>query len=169
MSRPKHQPEPAPADKGWEILAGAGMLALVLLPVLYYNDLPAQIPIHFNIHGKPDGFGSREFIWLLPVIGAALYAGMSFLERRPHKLNFQGKITEENAEDQYRLASRMIRIFKTIGVCNFAFINFIIINISLGKAEGLGPFFLPVFLIITLVPIIWYFWSSSQKPEKDGS
>ena len=47
-------------------------LGLVLLPFAYalylYPTLPNKIPMHFNINGEVDGWGSRESIYLLPSI-----------------------------------------------------------------------------------------------------
>jgi uncharacterized membrane protein len=33
-----------------------------------YDALPETIPIHFNFEGKPDGFGSKDSIYLAPLI-----------------------------------------------------------------------------------------------------
>jgi uncharacterized membrane protein len=47
-------------------------LGLVLLPFAYalylYPTLPNKIPMHFNINGEVDGWGSKESIYLLPAI-----------------------------------------------------------------------------------------------------
>jgi len=44
----------------------------VILPFVYafylYPTLPAKIPMHFNLNGEVDGWGSRESIYLLPCI-----------------------------------------------------------------------------------------------------
>ena len=42
------------------------------MPLFYamnvYDALPETIPIHFNFEGKPDGFGSKDTIYLAPII-----------------------------------------------------------------------------------------------------
>ena len=47
-------------------------LGLVLLPFAYalylYPTLPNKIPMHFNLKGEVDGWGSKESIYLLPAI-----------------------------------------------------------------------------------------------------
>ena len=49
-------------------------IGLVILPFVYafylYPTLPAKIPMHFNMNGEVDGWGSRESIYLLPSIMA---------------------------------------------------------------------------------------------------
>ena len=47
-------------------------IGLVLIPFAYaiylYPTLPNKIPMHFNLKGEVDGWGSRESIYLLPAI-----------------------------------------------------------------------------------------------------
>ena len=47
-------------------------LGLALLPFAYalylYPTLPNKIPMHFNLKGEVDGWGSKESIYLLPAI-----------------------------------------------------------------------------------------------------
>ena len=47
-------------------------LGLAVLPFVYafylYPTLPNKIPMHFNLKGEVDGWGSRESIYLLPAI-----------------------------------------------------------------------------------------------------
>jgi uncharacterized membrane protein len=48
------------------------VLVLIALPFAYalylYPSLPSRIPIHFNLKGEADGWGSRESIFLSPAI-----------------------------------------------------------------------------------------------------
>jgi uncharacterized membrane protein len=47
-------------------------LLILSMPLFYamhvYDALPETIPIHFNFEGKPDGFGSKDSIYLAPII-----------------------------------------------------------------------------------------------------
>lgn len=47
-------------------------IGLVLIPFAYaiylYPTLPYKIPMHFNLNGEVDGWGSKESIYLLPAI-----------------------------------------------------------------------------------------------------
>lgn len=48
------------------------VLILIAIPFFYayylYPNLPYKIPIHFNIEGEVDGWGSRESIFLMPFV-----------------------------------------------------------------------------------------------------
>lgn len=51
-------------------------LLILSMPLFYamyvYDALPETIPIHFNYEGKPDGFGSKDAIYLAPIILGAV-------------------------------------------------------------------------------------------------
>ena len=120
------------------------------------KNLPERIPTHFNIAGEPDGYGSKSTLWILPVTAVIMYIGMTILELFPHIYNYPVEITPENAVRQYRIATRLIRILKTIIAILFSFLSYQTIKTALGITGGLGKVFLPVSLLITFGVIIIY-------------
>lgn len=52
------------------------LLLLVAVPFAYlgaiWNDLPEQVPLHWNLHGEVDRWGSRSELWLIPVVTTLL-------------------------------------------------------------------------------------------------
>lgn len=48
------------------------IVCIVLLPFLYlayfWQQLPAQVPIHWNAQGEIDRFGSKATLWLIPIL-----------------------------------------------------------------------------------------------------
>ena len=70
-----------------------------------------------------------------------------FIKKIPHTFNYGVKITEENAEAQYRIALRLMHSLNAIIMISFAYINYSTIQIALAKATGLGSAFTPVFLL----------------------
>ncbi|MBE5821743.1 MAG: DUF1648 domain-containing protein [Clostridiales bacterium] len=55
----------------WKVLIITSILCLlpILVGVYYYDALPNEVPIHFNINNEPDNYGSKEFaIFGLPII-----------------------------------------------------------------------------------------------------
>ena len=70
-----------------ERTSGAGWLPFILLlPALlyvgfWYDRLPAVVPVHFNIQGTADGYGSKQVLLLLPLLGLVFAsAGLWFLK-----------------------------------------------------------------------------------------
>jgi uncharacterized membrane protein len=154
--RPRITIKRSMADWITDIIAFSFLVILIALPIIYSGSLPDKIPVHFNAAGEVDGYGSRATLWMLPVIGFIMYAGMTVLEFFPHIYNYPVEITEENAATQYRLATRLIRILKTVILLIFSFISYKTIDTGLGKTVGLGKAFLPVFLLVTFGTIAVY-------------
>ena len=162
MSRPKIDIKWETSDYLIEELALAGLVALIVVPVYYYFQLPDQVPIHFGIDGKADAYGSKTMIWLLPLIGGILYIMMTVTNRYPHIFNYPVKINEGNAYNQYKNATRLIRILKAIITVSFAYIIYAQIQSAQGNQSGLGNYFIPVFLVIILSNTGYYLYKSSR-------
>lgn len=156
MPRPKIKIHLDPIDKMIESIGLVALAVLVLLPIFNFNVLPDTLPTHFNAAGTADGFGDKNSIWVLPILGLVLYLGMGLLNRYPQIFNYPVKITPENAEGQYRLATRMMRIIKIIIVIAFAYIVHASIRNALDLNNGLGGYFLPIFLL-SIFGTITYF------------
>lgn len=67
------------------------LIVLTILPILYLflncNQLPESMPIHFDVHGDPNGYGSRWVYFWLPV---GLYFLMLVLPKiDPRKANYE--------------------------------------------------------------------------------
>jgi hypothetical protein len=71
---------------------------VMAIPWIYltivWNDLPATIPTHFGLSGKPDAFGPKDQIILLPAVFSALAIGIYFLLRNIHKIDPKRKYAE---------------------------------------------------------------------------
>ena len=141
----------------FEFIAFALIVIHILLLVFYYSDLPGTIPTHFNGAGDPDGYGSKTTLFLIPAFSVFIYLSLTIAAFFPHIYNFPVKITEQNAEIQYRLAIRFLRAIKVLVLLMFAFINYRTVLIALGSTTGLGVVFLPVFLLLFFGVIALYF------------
>ena len=135
---------------GWIILS----LLWVIL-ILKFTNIPDTIPIHYSVTGKPDSFGNKTTIFLLPILGTILFAGMTILNNYPHVFNYPTKITNQNAERQYTIATKLIRYLKFIIVLTFSFIVFMTFQKVNDKLSGLGIWFIPVFIGLIYIPLIY--------------
>jgi len=168
MSRPNIKVKLQSFDHVVEAMGIIALIVLIALPFVYYSDLPDIIPSHFGASGKADGFSNKKFIWLLPILGTVMYYGMYRLNQYPHLFNFPQKVTEENAERLYTTASRMIRVLNVSIVCVFAIITHATIQTALEKQNGLGSWFIPVFLIFTF-GMTFYFLYQTTKTSQSNS
>ena len=159
-----------PLTKGdWitEFIGFVFLVFLFILPLRYIPDLPARIPAHFDVAGAPDGYGGKNTLWILPAIGFFLWLLMTVLSRFPHIFNYSVNITAGNAETQYRLATGMMRILKTVILVMFSFISYKTIRTATGNAAGLGRVFLPVMITVTFTVVIVYIVRSLRAKNQD--
>jgi len=60
-----------------------------------YSNLPETIAVHFDSAGNPDGFGSKNSIWLAPSFFTVLCLGLIVSAKYPEQLNFTKKKISE--------------------------------------------------------------------------
>ncbi|WP_291783537.1 DUF1648 domain-containing protein [Cecembia sp.] len=153
-----------------KIMEGLGFLALVLLlalPIYYYPELPDRVPRHYDASGQVTAYGGKGMIWMMPIMGLITYTGLFFLNKVPHIFNYPTAITPENAEKQYRGATRMMRTLNLVIVFTFLFLTFSTIQTSLGLQEGLNEFFMGISIgLLTGVILIYLVWSIKTKGKQ---
>ncbi|MBL7137312.1 MAG: DUF1648 domain-containing protein [Bacteroidales bacterium] len=157
LPRPIIRPEMGPADLILEILAIVSLLGFIGFTLYFISRLPDSVPTHFDASGKPDDFGSKASLWMLPVVALVLYAILSLVSRIPEKFNYPVKITQANARRQYTLGVRLIRCLKLAMILMFFFISYKTVMVAQANSGGLGIWFFPVLIGIILIPIIIYF------------
>ncbi len=138
------------------------LIVSVILLMVNYQQLPTTIPIHFNARGEVDGVGEKYTLYILVLIQIILFVGLNFLSKKPHLYNYPVPITDENKVRQYQLASRFIRVLNLFISLTFLVIIYETISVALEKSNGLGEWFLPLFLGFIFGPILIY-WIQARK------
>lgn len=151
-------------DKVLEAGSVLTILALIVIPLAYYHDLPAKVPTHYNFEGLPDDWGAKVSIWALPVIGMILYIGLTLLNRfvvmKPDQKSLPGK-SEPIAREKILTLMQSLKLL--LGLA-FAYVVWMTVKIALGDAQGLGAWYLPTFIVlITFLPIFFLIGGSRKK------
>lgn len=128
-------------------------ITVVVYLIMQYPSLPDQVPGHYDAAGTVDRWGSKAEMWILPLVGAGLWVLMTIVERYPHTFNYIN-LRPDNIEEQYKNGQMMINVLKNESVLLFTFLIFQGIRVAKGVAEGLGNFFMPVFLFVILGSMI---------------
>ena len=142
-------------------LIGIGLLGLITMAIvtfMYFEQLPDTIPTHFNASGEPDSYGDKSTLWFILLVTAAIYFILLLINRAPHIVNYSVPITPENAAAQYQNLQRLNRAMGAIITLCFAYIQYAIIQMSLGNRESLGLWFALVFvgLIFAVIGFFLY-------------
>jgi len=148
--------KPGRIDILFESAGIIGLVFLILVPLFYYPAMPDQIPTHFGIKGFADGWGPKTTIWLLPVIGFIIYAGLSVLNFFLIRSSPSGKLDPTTEIKQKKGVYTLLQFLKAALSVSFAYIVYASIQVSFANQDGIGQWFLPVFIVVlTVVPIIF--------------
>jgi uncharacterized membrane protein len=121
-------------------IASAGSL------VIQWSSIPDTVPIHFNTAGEPDGWGSKNHLWILLVVGLITWILLTIIEKFPHIYNYLF-LTAENAEQQYKNARLMINVLKNEILIFFVYMSWVSGQIANGNNNNLSLWDLPIFII----------------------
>lgn len=112
--------------------------------IFFWNQIPDQIPGHYDGAGNIDRWGDKAELWTTPVISLILYAGISVLEKFPGVWNTGVKVTPENQDRVYSTLQNMISTVKLVMLSNFT-----CLTAFSAFAMPLPVWFLPVTLLLT--------------------
>jgi uncharacterized membrane protein len=152
-----------PFDRSVEVLGLLLLIGFWIFTVKFYPLLPEIIPTHFGGGGEPDGFGSKATILGLPIVSTVLYVMLSIFSRYPHKMNYSTTITAENAEVQYRIMTRMIRVLKVFILLIFWILDYKTVQIALDWPDVLGKWFLLLLFTLLFAPIFYFLIQLSKN------
>lgn len=132
------------------VMAALGLLALLIVTLYWWEQLPAIIPTHFGFDGKPNGYGPRETFFWLPGILLVMLALFAALSRYPWLFNFPVAITQENAARQYQRGRTLLAALGALLAWFFTLLQW---ELALA-AKGIDNFLTngnPVFIILFIV------------------
>ncbi len=156
QKRPKYKIELTNSDLVIEIVGVLLLIGNWILIAMVINDLPAQIPTHFNLAGKPDAYSGKHAIIVLPIISSIIFIGLTFLNKYPHVFNYPVTITVDNAERQYTVVTKMMRNLKTAVVLLFSLILLQTVKIALGYSQNLSKYFILFTIAIIFLPTVFF-------------
>lgn len=104
------------------------VLGLIAIPFFYayylYPNLPNKIPIHFNIQGEVDRWGSQESIFLMPFVMGLVSLFAFFTLANIKKIDPKRYVNADN------------EVFKILGIFTVLFLTFISLAILYGTAHN---------------------------------
>ena len=130
-----------------ELVIGIGIVLVFILLASKWQQIPNTVPTHFSASGIVDSWGNKWSLLALPCVEVVLYVILTIISRFPHTFNFPWPITEDNALRQYRIGRLMMISLKAETVWLFTYLEWQSVQVSIGKAMGLGIAFLPITIL----------------------
>jgi len=129
-----------------------------------YATLPDTIPTHFNAAGEVDGHGSKNTVFLLPIISFLIVAGLIFAARFPHRFNYPTAITRENAAFEYKKAQVLLRVMSALSSLLMLALTWSIVQAVHSQTDNLDVWFWILVAAIVIAPMVVMFWRKRQAP-----
>jgi|SRR5690606_143760 uncharacterized membrane protein len=138
---------------------------LIVVGVLFtiigvWSNIPERIPIHYGFSGEADNYGNKSMLIILLVVITTVYASV-LLSSKLQKSHF----LSDNDEKGIKLYKndRLMRIFIGLeSVIIMAVIEIKTILISLGKAENLGNYTVPLIIALIFFTILFFYLRSRK-------
>lgn len=154
-------PPATPLQRAFEALAALGLVACVLPLAVFWKQLPDIVPVHFGFDGQPDSGGGRGTFVFVAALGVIFYAWFTFLPRIALKLE----------KDPRKKTPLMVARLGTLLAGIKAFSTLIIawtlwgaIQVSLGRADGLGTWVVPViFAFVVILVVVAIRWARNPR------
>ncbi|MEM9835368.1 MAG: DUF1648 domain-containing protein [Bacteroidota bacterium] len=134
-----------PTKDSLHYAATAALFLLWVITLVYFPDLPEEIPIHYNNRGEADGYGSRFTSLILPSLGTLIYFIMPLATKLPKNLN-TGNWPNPSNPEQEQLSEELLLSLRTFLLVGITYLNWAGMRTALGQQAGLGEWFTPVFL-----------------------
>ena len=127
------------------------LVGMTLFLIVNWKNIPEQVPMHYDWAGNIDRWGSKNELFLLPIMDWGMYLLISGFECFPKIWNTGVSVTEENVGRVYRALKYMMKSLKVIVI-----LDFLVMTLCAAMSLPLPGWFLPVVLILTFGDII--FW-----------
>ena len=144
-----------------EIVGLLLMIGLIVFVCIRWNQLPGQIPGHYNVMGEVDRWGSKSEIIVLPIMSALLYTFLTVMCFLPQAWGVPVKITDLNREAVYS-CTRSLLIFIKIEILGI----FFYLTYYMATALSLPAYFIPVILLVLIGTAIYFVIGICQIGKK---
>lgn len=127
-----------------EIITLMVLVAMVLTILIAWRELPEEVPVHYNFKGIADGWGSKNTLLVIPIIGVVMVVGIFILSRLPKLWNMAVTPGKNTKEQLYTSTKNMIACLNLEVSLVFFYLTY-----SMDQST-LSPYFLPVELVVIL-------------------
>ena len=143
------------ADKISEVFSLLFVLAGILVVAFSLPGLPDIVPVHFDIKGEPNRFGSKYELWIGVGVSLLLYMIFSLISSRPHLYNYPSQ--KNDLESQYRLGSKMVRSLKVWMLLFILVVNYVVVQSAHTSSAKSAPWLIASVFAIIAAHLIYFF------------
>jgi hypothetical protein len=149
-------------SRAWERISLAILVFGPIVLAANWQQLPAQVPLHYGLLGNPDSWGPKETLLILPLVSLFSYAMFSYGQRHPERSNVPWKINDLNRAQIYSMVKQLLTWEKLAMVSLFSYLQVAGVMIAKKEMDGLGAWFGPITLLAVFGPIVLFIVSGKK-------
>lgn len=142
------------------------LIAIVNLAYATYSftNLPNTIPIHFDIDGKPNGWGEKYTFFFIPLINLALVGFMATVRKNPFSyLNLPIRLSSNNLKERVKLGRELLDLISICISTLFFFIELDIVKSSQNPLSSNSIFFIIISIVASILGLAAYYTNKINK------
>lgn len=143
--------------KAGEITALVALSGILTVVAAAWSQLPARVPVHFDLWGRPDRWGGKEFFVIFGGLAVFVYASLFVVQGKPQWVNIPFRV-DRNDPEVRKLLVEMISVLKASILLVLLGIVVGAVEVAMGNADGLGLWMLPVVLMLAIGPTVVYLY-----------
>lgn len=142
-------------------------LGLLFFAWRMYTQMPETVPMRYTENNEIAHYGSRSWIFALPVLLLFLQMVLNRYARRPNLHQFPVQVTDQNRAKLYRLSILMVRIYQVLIAGLFGYV--MVVRIQAMQQFTPVPAFMPYLVIAVISVPGLYFYARMKKSAVDSS
>lgn len=141
------------------------LIFIWIYTIINFKNFPETIPIHYDLTGNPDGFGSRNTEWFLNIVATAMFIMLFTMSKKPNDplLNIPKNIKENPILTEFVVSILLLIIMMIFGVISYeSTLN------ALGKTKGLSSVtnYLLGLMVLGIILMLIYSYRLSKKAKQ---
>jgi len=138
-----------------EILSLTILIGSFIYLLVNWGLIPDKVPTHFGFSGKPDAWGQKTSLWILPSINLLIWVVLTVASRSPSLLNIPFTIDRNHPVIQRILVNFSI-VLKLIINTILGYITVQSARVAMASADGMGNVFILASILILALVMIFY-------------
>lgn len=126
------------------------LVSMFGIVIINWNQIPDEIPLHYDALGNPNRWGDKAELWLLPIIALVLHGFLSLVGHFPSMWNMPCDVKKEKQQAIYQCTYGMLQIINTMLLVMFLYATMV----SMFNWQ-LPSWYLFVMLAFIFIPLIW--------------
>ncbi|BCL83068.1 membrane protein [Ktedonobacteria bacterium brp13] len=156
--------QPGKPNKALLLLPVLLFVIMVVIAIVRYTALPAQVPTHFGLNGEPDRWSSRlTAVIMMPAIGACMTALLIWISLAVTRARQQIEPSNPQADIQYQRKVRQLMRNMILWIATFVNLTFLLVELNITlvlptNTDNMSLLLLlsPTLLIIVLLAVMLY-------------